>query len=318
MDPTVTGALIGAGGAVIVAVAGFLANVKNTSVTTAVSQRAVEVSKQAVEVSQHAVEAAQRTVEVTEQGQVTDRYTKAVEQLGSKEIDVRIGGIYALERVALDSDRDHPTVMEVVATFVRDRSPEQWPLPTVHQAGAEPPERETRPDVQAAATIIGRRRIRYDRRRQPINLSGAHLNRADLNYAHLDGAHLSGAHLDGAHLFLAHLNGANLKRAHLNGADLKLAHLNDVNLSSGHLNGADLTSAHLKRADLKGANFTEAHLHDVDFTGAKALDTATLSGAHLTGAFWPQDVPVPEGWHRDADTGRLKRANTDADGTATD
>jgi hypothetical protein len=66
IDPAVTGALVGAGGAVIVAVAGFFANIRNTKATTAVSQRAVEVS-------QRAVEAAQRTVELTEQGQVTDR-----------------------------------------------------------------------------------------------------------------------------------------------------------------------------------------------------------------------------------------------------
>ena len=36
-----------------------------------------------------------RTLELTEQGQVTDRYTKAVEQVGSDKLDVRIGGIYA-------------------------------------------------------------------------------------------------------------------------------------------------------------------------------------------------------------------------------
>jgi hypothetical protein len=56
-----------------------------------------------------------RTFELTEQGQVTDRYTKAIEQLGSNTIDVTIGGIYALERIARDSPRDHPTVMEVLA-----------------------------------------------------------------------------------------------------------------------------------------------------------------------------------------------------------
>src|SRR6185312_13739727 len=39
-----------------------------------------------------------RTFELTEQGQVTDRFTKAIEQLGSDKLDVRIGGIYALER----------------------------------------------------------------------------------------------------------------------------------------------------------------------------------------------------------------------------
>ena len=60
-----------------------------------------------------------RTFELTEQGQVTDRYTKAIEQLGSDKLDVRIGGIYALERVARDSVRDHPTVMEVLTAFIR-------------------------------------------------------------------------------------------------------------------------------------------------------------------------------------------------------
>ena len=70
-----------------------------------------------------------RTFELTEQGQVTDRYTKAIEQLGSDKLDVRIGGIYALERIARDSARDHPTVMEVLTAFIREHSREQWPPP---------------------------------------------------------------------------------------------------------------------------------------------------------------------------------------------
>jgi hypothetical protein len=81
-----------------------------------------------------------RTYELTEQGQVTDRYTKAVEQLGSyNKLDVRIGGIYALERVAHDSPRDHPTVMEVLAAFVREHSREPWPLPADDELGTTPP-----------------------------------------------------------------------------------------------------------------------------------------------------------------------------------
>ena len=70
-----------------------------------------------------------RTLELTEQGQVTDRYTKAIEQLGSDKLDVRIGGIYALERVARDSAKDHPTVMEVLSAFIREHSREPWPPP---------------------------------------------------------------------------------------------------------------------------------------------------------------------------------------------
>ena len=70
-----------------------------------------------------------RTLDLTEQGQVTDRYTKAIEQLGSDKLDVRIGGIYALERVARDSARDHPAVMEVFTAFIREHSREQRPHP---------------------------------------------------------------------------------------------------------------------------------------------------------------------------------------------
>src|SRR6266568_2655897 len=95
-----------------------------------------------------------RTFELTEQGQVTDRFTKAIEQLGSDKLDVRIGGIYALERIARDSAKDHPTVMEVLTAFIREHSREQWPPSNADQSVQE---RLTRPDVQAALTVIGRR-----------------------------------------------------------------------------------------------------------------------------------------------------------------
>ncbi len=57
----------------------------------------------AEEGQQRAQETQRRTLELTEQGQVTERYTKAIEQLGSDKLDIRIGGIYALERIARDS-----------------------------------------------------------------------------------------------------------------------------------------------------------------------------------------------------------------------
>jgi hypothetical protein len=65
---------------------------------------------------------ANRTYRLTQEGQITDRYTRAVEQLGSDKLDVRLGGIYALERIAKDSERDHPTVVEVLSAFVREHS----------------------------------------------------------------------------------------------------------------------------------------------------------------------------------------------------
>src|SRR6516165_11618357 len=130
MDPALTAAAIGVGGTVIVGIAGFWASVRNTNKTTALALRAVEL---------------------TEQGQVTDRYSKAIEQLGSDKLDVRIGGIYALERIARDSPRDHPTIMEVLGAFIRGHSHEPWPL---QEPGASTTEAATRPDVQAGVTVI--------------------------------------------------------------------------------------------------------------------------------------------------------------------
>ncbi|MBY0374073.1 MAG: hypothetical protein K2Q23_08770, partial [Bryobacteraceae bacterium] len=55
--------------------------------------------------------AQEKATEIAEQGHITDRFTKAVEQLGKMDdqkpnIPVRLGAIYALERIARDSERD--------------------------------------------------------------------------------------------------------------------------------------------------------------------------------------------------------------------
>ena len=72
---------------------------------------------------------------------MTDRYTEAIEQLGSDNLDVRIVGICALERIAPDVAEYHPTVMEVLTEFIREHSREPW-VPAGR--GAEAPERTTR------------------------------------------------------------------------------------------------------------------------------------------------------------------------------
>jgi hypothetical protein len=249
-----------------------------------------------------------RTHELTEQGQVTDRYTKAIEQLGSKELDVRIGGIYALERIARDSPRDHPTVMEVLTAFIREHSREPWPPPD-HPASQEQL-RSLRPDVQAAIMVVGRRDAERDIR--PIDLSRAYLSGADLARADLSGANLLRVHFDDAELYRANLASANLFQAHLSGAELVRAILTGANLEGADLVGANLARADLSGADLSVTDLTRTSLVRADLTGANLdsadLNGAALTGAALTGAKWPESRPVPLGWELDAGSGRLRRA----------
>ncbi len=239
-----------------------------------------------------------RNFSLARQGQVTDRYTKAIEQLGSeKGLDVRIGGIYALERIARDSARDHPTIMEVLAAFIRDHSREDW---TVAEPGFPGPLRATRPDIQAAATVIGRRTIKYDS--QPINLQAANLTRANLTRANLAGANLAGAIL----------TFADLTHADLTHADLTRANLTDAHFPYANLHFANLTDALIGHAILAGANLTGANfVHEIADADVSSADLARvdLTGANLTRTLWPWDTtpPLPKGWQRDTDSGRLKR-----------
>jgi hypothetical protein len=186
-----------------------------------------------------------RTFELTEQGQVTERYTKAIEQLGPDKLDVRIGGIYALERVASDSARDHPTVMEVITAFIREHSREQWP--SSDDPASQGQARSIRPDVQAALTVVGRRDP--DRDIRWIDLRGADLTGADLG-----GANLAGAGLRGADLTLANLRGAIFRGVDLTGAIFRGADLGGADLSTY----SDLTSADFTGADLTDASWPES------------------------------------------------------------
>ncbi len=59
---------------------------------------------------------------LTEERLITDRFAKAVTQIGDDKEEVVIGGIYSLERIAKDSPKDQWTIMEVLTAFVRKNS----------------------------------------------------------------------------------------------------------------------------------------------------------------------------------------------------
>jgi len=111
-----------------------------------------------------ALQATRDQVGLSEQGQLTDRFSKAVEQLGTKDsLEVRLGGIYALERIARDSARDQPTIMEVLSAYIREHAPRQM---CTSAASSTPPTT----DVQAILTVIARRDENRDRNPLALNL----------------------------------------------------------------------------------------------------------------------------------------------------
>ena len=215
-------------------------------------------------------------LQVSQQGQITDRYNSAIANLGSPSIDVRLGGIYALQRLMQDSPRDQPTVVAVLCAFVRD-STRQPP------AKPEPQPKTPETDVQAALTVVVSRDPGKNGPFTVIDLSKANLSGADLTSANLTSANLASANLADANLSGATLPGADLTAANLTAADLNNADLIRADLPGADLSGADLSGATLPGADLNNANLLYADLIRADLTGA-SLTGASLTGASLTGA----------------------------------
>jgi hypothetical protein len=127
-----------------------------------------------------------RSYRLNREGHVTDRYTKAVGQLGDASSPVRIGGVYALERIAKDSVRDRTTIIYVLGAFVKERS-------------RVPREREDDPpgDVIAGIRVTARLLAISSAR---LNLRDADLRNVDMSNLPMDQLMLEGADLRGAML----------------------------------------------------------------------------------------------------------------------
>src|SRR5206468_12022005 len=132
------------------------------------------------------------------------RYTKAVDQLGNADPAVRLGGLYALERIALDSNRDRDTICEVLAAYVRHRT--SWDF-SVRPETAEEPNRDKGwgPEVQRQFRLPAH--LVDVRTALSILMKYQGIWGVDIN---LTGANLSGANLAGANLAGVNLHGANL------------------------------------------------------------------------------------------------------------
>ena len=221
--------------------------------------RVAAVANQQAEIANRQADIArQRHEEQTRsdrQRRITDTFSKAVEQLGSEKMEVRIGGIYTLERLARDAPASpqlatgateesadavselYWTVMETLTAFVRER-----PRGSEEDLSAyDSLSGVLATDIAAVLEVI---------RRRPDAGRGLEKQRRwrlDLRACDLRVAYLIQAHLPRARFMEANLKRADLRGANLEGADLTLADLEGAQLWLVNLKGAKLMGAHLWR-----------------------------------------------------------------------
>lgn len=281
--------------------------------------------------------AAQSNARTAEQGHITDRINKAIENLGAERrrvidsqeigepnLEVRIGAIYALERIAQDSERDHIPIMETLCAYIRENatassaqdndyleehvnkilfdrslllegggerlSNEHWRKLARHEHihHRVGPSTAPRADIQAALNVIGRRsreRIAYERRQTSLDELGYCL---DLRWTNLQGANLCGARFERAKFANARLDAADMEGAELAEASFSQASLCKTNLSKANLSGAYFGMAEMFGAHLASASLERAYLGQAKAQYAKLwaanLRDADCRWADFTGA----------------------------------
>ena len=202
---------------------------------------------------------AERQADTAQQSLMNERYQKGAEMIGNEVLSVRLGGIYALGRLAAEHPEEyHLQVMELFCEFVRH--------PTRNQRIEIPPEndqeqddRTLRADVQNVMRVIGFRSptgiaLEQGSKEFKLYLRDANLSDLQVQSPNLSGAWLTNANLSGAILPRADLSSSRLRQATLCGAEFRHADLSDAKFWGANLSGAILSNANLSGADLCGAD----------------------------------------------------------------
>lgn len=232
-----------------------------------------------------------RQLYTTQEGQITERFSRAIQQLGAVGsddtpiIEVRQGGIYSLERIAQESPRDYWPIIEILSAYIRGHAPNPHPNPrpipqisvdvtdgTVTLKVVLPETKLIRQDVQSALTVIARRNSQFDDPNRSLNLSKTDLHGSDLRNARLRKVIFRFSNLRSADLTNADLTGAIL-----NHVDLQKAQLQGAILRGARLDYTLFTQSVLKRTDLRGVDLrtvrglTKQQLNDALIDGSTKL-----------------------------------------------
>jgi uncharacterized protein YjbI with pentapeptide repeats len=281
----------------------------------------------AARAAQDQARVAQEQARIAQETARNTLFAKAIEQLGAiregsasssdqppiivPNVEVRLGAIYALEKIARDDLSMHWPIMETLSAYIRENVGRLTEIPAnvsdlykhvnygvvrvdsdknnalrEYRKVLAPP----RVDIQASITVIGRRtlpQLQYEHRMRintpdntgrifRIDLSNCNLNDAvfsGLNFSH---ARFESSNLIDASFANTTLDGARFNDTHLEGALFSSATLRGSRLNAAHLEGASISGAHLE-----GAILSSAHLERA-FFGEAIMTEANLDGVDLS------------------------------------
>jgi hypothetical protein len=152
---------------------------------------------------EHQREVAATAAQDAVEQRITELYTRAVDQLGHGQAPVRLGGLYALERLAQHNPTQRQTIVDVICAYLRM----PYALPDDNPPGEDAPaDAHTRHEQQLQVRLTAQRILTAHLRPDSgdafwpdidLNLADAQLHRLDLADCHIRNAEFSGARFSG-------------------------------------------------------------------------------------------------------------------------
>ncbi|MEO1582129.1 MAG: hypothetical protein AAFR91_09775 [Pseudomonadota bacterium] len=229
-----------------------------------------------------------KRIKVTEDGQVTERFTKAIEHLGSKQPSICIGGIYALERIAKDSPKDHWMVMEILSSYIRENSSLETNNPNTSQGDFFDPlsnpssysKNKIEASIQSALSVILRRNTKNDQRGSQIDLRNCFLSGCTISNASMDNLIIEGSHMTNSvienttfeNISLtnvkfnnSNINNVNFIKIRCENFEMQNSVINKMNIDQCNFYASDFTSLETQSFNVKNTFFSFSFLSGIKF-----------------------------------------------------
>ncbi len=278
---------------------------------------------------------------INAQAQITESMVQAIAQIGAindKEpnIEVRLGGLYSLQRIMQDSEERELSILKILYAYVREnlkrdktKQPKQKSI--FGYEAYKLPE-----DIQAALNIIsqfnkeqkaqGKKLPRdnelsfshtdfsnYSLEKMDFSdaiFENANFSGANISYTDLSGAILHDANLSGVYGALFDLSNASFFRTDFSGAHLSC-------MFNDHMGGKTITGVNFANARLSGmplsdkkfiqVNFSNTNLERTDFNGADLSGAVRLTQDQINKAYGNEKTILPEGLIRPESWNKTKK-----------
>lgn len=254
--------------------------------------------------------AIEQDVEIAAQNLTIDRLNRAIQQLDSEKVYVRLGGITGLEQIATTQDRESKRIARILVSFIRTRATEDSEEVELKEENEFDAYRAKRLDIETAVNALARIASKLERQEQFQQHGDKKQDLCNLESLDLRGLRLENANLSRFNLAGTDFSGTWMRRVNFTGALLfKItrtrrkfsaiffrAFLDQANFTDAYMNGAIFTKAQLVSAKfdnvvMQNVILNRAIINNAHFENSRGLTQEQINKA----SYWGGDLHLPDG-----------------------